>query len=639
MYEMANCSMEVYPMSDEISSPLQNHLAGVVQRMERRAARGEALSRGYSWARLALFCAGGALTWAATALSGPGAGWLVFGAALLLFAVVAGLHRRVDRWNEKFRVWGALHAEQLARLRLDWAHIPEAAAPAAGNSPLALDLDLSGPRSLHHLIDRAVSRQGSARLAEWLSRGAPDCAQIEARQGIVRELKRMPRFCNRLLLAFRLLTRQPLDAEKLLAWLAIPLPEAALRRTLPWASLLALGNLALLALNVAGKLPPLWLLSTLLYAGLYFANQKLVGEFLAAVVRLDEELDAFQPLLRFLETYPYGQARRLATLCAPFAQGAERPARLLRQVKWATAAAGLRMNPALGVLLNLLTPWDFWAAWLAARQKARMARLLPAWLDAFHELEALVSLGMFAAQNPAYAFPQVAPLAPAAAAPEAGMVFTARQMGHPLLPRRVYNDFSVQALGELNLITGSNMAGKSTFIRTVGVNLCLAYAGGPVCAAELCSAPFRLYTCIRVNDSLNDHFSYFYAEVKRLKGLLESIQRPGDLPLLYLIDEIFRGTNNRERLIGSRAYVKALLGAPAVGFLATHDLELATLAEAHPQARNFHFRDEVSQGRLSFDYLIRCGVSPTTNALKIMALEGLPVDEAEAGATQPDRSA
>jgi DNA mismatch repair ATPase MutS len=191
----------------------------------------------------------------------------------------------------------------------------------------------------------------------------------------------------------------------------------------------------------------------------------------------------------------------------------------------------------------------------------------------------------------------------------------------------VCNDLQIEALGELVIITGSNMAGKSTFIRTVGINLCLAYAGGPVNAAVMQTIPFRLYTCIRINDSLSDGFSYFYAEVKRLKGLLEALKPDGsNQPLLYLVDEIFRGTNNRERLIGSRAYVKALIGAAGVGLIATHDLDLAALAENQPQARNLHFRDEVAGGKLAFDYILRPGPSPTTNALKIMQIEGLPVD-------------
>jgi hypothetical protein len=582
-------------------------------------------------------------------------------AAFLLFTVVVILHRRLERWNEKFHILQALYAEQLARLTLAWDHIPTPPAASAPSSPLELDLDLTGPRSLHHLIDRAVSTQGSLRLAGWLSAGLPDCEKIALRQAVAQELKALPRFCSRLLLTFRQLTSQPLDAANLLDWLKLPVPEAALRRVLPWGTLLAFVNITLFILNVIGVLPPIWLLSALAYAALYFANLGMISEFMLGVVRLDGELDKFQPLLSFIERYPYGKAAHLAEMCAPFTQAANRPGRLLGQVKWAAAAVGLRMNPVMGLLLNLLMPWDFWAAWLAARQKKRMLDLLPAWLDTFHELEALLSLGMFAAQNPGFAFPHIAPMdIPSKreggsqksfeTSSETGLqeapqtaLFMARQLGHPLLPphSRVCNDFACQSLGLLNLITGSNMAGKSTFIRTVGVNLCLAYAGGPVCASSFQSAPFRLYTCIRVSDSLGDGFSYFYAEVKRLKGLLDAIHIPElqtqvvgsmpktatELPLLYLIDEIFRGTNNRERFLGSRAYIKELLGAPALGFIATHDLELAKLSDTHPHVRNYHFRDEVSGGILAFDYKIRPGVSTTTNALKIMAMEGLPVED------------
>jgi hypothetical protein len=511
----------------------------------------EKLDRGYTWVRLAVFLAGGAFTWGAAALFGPGWGWGAFAVALVLFTGIVTLHRRLDRWNDKFHIWHDLYAEQVARLTLDWAHIPIPVAPAATSSPLALDLDLSGPRSLQHLLDRAISPQGSARLAGWLTTGVPDCEKIAARQEVVRELKGLPYFCKRLLLTFRLLKRPPLDDDSLLGWLSTPFPETTLRRVLPWATLLAFGNLALFVLNVAGLLPPYWLFSLLAYAVLYFACQGMIGEFLAAVTRLDGELDKFQPLLRFVESYPYGKATHLAKVCAPFTRETTRPARRLRQVKWATAAVGLRGNPAMGLLLNLLTPWDFWAAWLAGRQKERLARLLPAWLDTFHELEALISLGMFAAENPDYAFPQIvsmgtppeagegstqSPESPAGSASKGDSqpaLFVARRMGHPLLPstRRVCNDFVSRSPGELNLITGSNMSGKSTFIRTVGVNLCLAYAGGPVCAAALQTVPFRLYTCIRLSDSLVDDFSYFYAEVKRLKGLLDAIRpAPPSIP-------------------------------------------------------------------------------------------------------------
>jgi len=170
------------------------------------------------------------------------------------------------------------------------------------------------------------------------------------------------------------------------------------------------------------------------------------------------------------------------------------------------------------------------------------------------------------------------------------------------------------------------MAGKSSFLRTIGVNLVLAYAGGPTVAQTFSASWLRLFATIRVADSLSDGFSFFYAEVRRLSQLLTALRDDGERPLLFLIDEIFRGTNNRERLIGSRAYIQALTQASGLGAIATHDLELVQLAEETDKLVNVHFRDDVVNGRMAFDYKLHSGPCPTTNALKIMELAGLPID-------------
>jgi hypothetical protein len=602
---------------------LQRH----IQRLENRLNHFVVINNRFSWARIIIFLAGGTATWGVSVVFGSSAGWFTFFAAIISFTVIVILHRRLDRWINSFLIWKVIYLEKEARLNLDWEHMPLPITTGELHTPLELDLDLTGPRSLHHLLDISISRQGNQRLAQWLTNDTPDSYKIISRQAVARELGDLPRFRNRLRLIFRQLSKEPLDGDKLLKWLQIPADDKKLGKVLPWGTLLALLNIVLFLLYINSLLPPFWVISTLAYGVVYIISRDMIKEFLEAVLRLDAELGIFLPLLRFLERYPYGTREHLKKQCAPFLTKPDRPLQRLRQLQAVTAMAGVRMNPALWLVLNLVTPWDLWAAWLAARQRKRMAQLLPAWLDAFHELEALISLGEFAALNPAYTFPTITPLEEKT---QIHPVFTARSLGHPLLSpaQKVCNDLQIKALGELILITGSNMSGKSTFIRTVGINLCLAYAGGPVNALEMRTIPFRLYTCIRINDSLVDGFSYFYAEVKRLRGLLDALKpdQPG-LPLLYLIDEIFRGTNNRERLIGSRAYVKALIGAAGVGLIATHDLELATLADDQPQVRNAHFRDDVSAGRLTFDYLLRPGSTPTTNALKIMANEGLPVDD------------
>jgi DNA mismatch repair ATPase MutS len=169
------------------------------------------------------------------------------------------------------------------------------------------------------------------------------------------------------------------------------------------------------------------------------------------------------------------------------------------------------------------------------------------------------------------------------------------------------------------------MSGKSTFVKTLGINLSLAYAGSVVNADNLKISLFRLFTCIKVSDSVTDGISYFYAEVKRLKALLDEMEN-SEHPVLFLIDEIFRGTNNIERLKGSSAFIKKLAETNALGAIATHDLELVKLADKILSVKNYHFKEEIKNGKMIFDYKLNNGPCPTTNALKIMKLEGLPVE-------------
>ena len=611
-------SISPYP---ERRAARQNSLEKRIAALQHQLDRLQVINGQFTWWRLVAFCLGMAASWYTAVYQGALTARLTLLASVLLFAGVVALHRQLDGRIARFSIWKDLRAGQLARMKLDWEHVqPVPPYPAnRERSPLDVDLDITGPRSLHHLIDLSVSQEGSQRLASWLTQATPDPQLIEKRQHIVRELVDLPRFRDRMLLNLRLVSQEQLRGENLLRWLAVDYPAGRLKGMVIAGALLAGVNLALFLLNSFGKLPPYWLLSLTVYFSFYFFNSRIIGEFLGAVVELDKELGKFRALLVHLETFPYGKHRHLADLCAPFRDPKNPPSAQLKRIKMVTAGAGVRMNPILALLLNLILPWDFLFAYLASKLRQQAAQTLPGWLETWYELEALCSLANFAYLNPDYSFPQVSQTAKP--------VFAASGLGHPLIPaeRKVCNDMLIPALGEVDIITGSNMAGKSTFIKTVGVNLCLAYAGGPVNAASLQTAPFRLCTCIRITDSLSDGFSYFYAEVKGLKHLLNEMTKDDPFPLMYLIDEIFRGTNNRERLIGSRAYTQALIGARGAGFIATHDLELASLAGQSPLVKNYHFRDFVQERTLAFDYKIHPGASPTTNALKIMAMEGLPV--------------
>lgn len=601
-----------------------------IERLGRQIDRLEARDRRFTGHRLLAFTGGALLAWAAFSLGGSTWGWLVLALAGAVFLGVVVLHGQLRQRIACFHIWRELAQEDLARLALDWVHIPLPVwSPEGSRGPLSTDLDLTGPQSLHHLLDVSVSRQGSELLARWLCAGEPDLEAITTRQPAVGELARQRRFRLRLLLNYRRAQDAPLDGEVLLAWLQTPFPRERLRWLLPAAAVLVALNLVLFLLASFAGLPNYWVVTLVLYIGFYYFNSATLNEFLEAVVRMDRELLRLRTLLAFLEQYPLRDAPHLERLLAPLRSQDASPTRLVRRITWVTGLAGVRMNPVLGLLINAVLPWDFAVAVLAGRYRQALAERLPRWLEALYTLEALSGLGNFAALNPAYAFPEIYS--------DASPVFSAKQLGHPLLPpeQRVRNDYQVNELGEIAIITGSNMAGKSTFLKTIGINLCLAYAGGPVDAASLSSRPFRLHTCMRISDSIADGFSYFYAEVRCLRTLLDRLEQDG-LPLLYLIDEIFRGTNNRERLIGSRAYLQSLVGAAGVGFLATHDLELASLAERNRLVSNHHFREEVADGRLVFDYLIRPGPCPSTNALKIMAMEGLPVETEKSETSMED---
>lgn len=570
----------------------------------------------------------GILAAVALALLGNGTiGWLVLGVAFAAYLTVALYHQRLETWIETLSLLRALKTDQRARLVLDWDSLPPPRPIQLGSSgkALAFDLDLTGYRSLHQLLDTTISHQGTQRLAEWLAQVHPDVRALTARQKIVRELKPRTRFRERFWLTYRHVLKRELEGDNLLLWLKTDFPSARLGWTLPVAAGLVVVNLILFVMWQFYRFPPFFLGTLVAYAAFYYWNQEMLESVLSAVVRVNTELEKFRAIVQYLERASYEKAPQLAALCAPFSRkqaGTRTPSQELQRVQMITAAVGLRNNPLSAVLLNVILPWDFLFATLANRERTRVAQTLPEWVRIVHELDGLIALANFAAQNPDAAFPGIRA--------DATPVLSAKKLGHPLIRSgvRVANDFEIQTLGQVDLLTGSNMAGKSSFLKTVGVNLCLAYAGAPVIADAFTSQPLRLQACIRITDSIVDGFSYFYAEVKCLKALLQEIQAADELPLLYLVDEIFRGTNNRERFIGSRAYIQALVGAHGVGLIATHDLELAHLADENENVHNYHFRDEVRDGRLVFDYILRAGPCPTTNALKIMELEGLPTNTA-----------
>ena len=598
-----------------------------IKRLDSRLLRLDRLSRNFSRLRTGLVLAGICCALVAERFFGGSFAWLMLGLFGAAFVAAAVWHRRVNHSRIRHVVWKRIKSNHVARLTHDWANIPQPPDMAPDpEHPFAADLNLFGPRSVHHLLDTSASYGGCARLRTWLLTPLHTPEAVRERQQIVRELLPLARFRDRLCLHGILLGSQPQarwSADKIVDWLLEDSPP----RLTPWVwglGLLAVANIVLAVLYAVGYLPPLWSATLLIYLALYTYQHRAARSLFADAYQLERVLRHLRAVLVFLESYPYGRTAHLAKLCEPYWRAVVKPSASLRQIVRIAGAAGVQQSHLLGFLVNILVPWDLFFANRLNRYKASAKATLPVWIHTWYDLEALSALATHSYLHPGNVFPEVV-------SQNGGPILRARGLGHPLLPdaERVHNDFRLDAPGEIALITGSNMSGKSTFLRTLGVNLCLAYAGASVHAEELRAVPLRLFTCIQVADSVTDGISYFYAEVRRLKALLAALNAEDETPLLYLIDEIFRGTNNHERLVGSRAYIKALSEGRGVGVISTHDLELIGMADDVPGIHNFHFREEINDGRMVFDYRLRPGPCPTTNALKIMRMAGLPVTAGE----------
>ncbi len=613
------------PPSSHAPSP-SRRLARLVALADRRLAEARQLSSRYSQWRLLLF-----LTSVVAAVISFKLGWFMLGngvvtAFVLLFAVVASYHNRLEARMHRWRLWRDLKRTHLARTDLDWAALPTRLHEAPPDHPYARDLDLIGPHSLLRLIDTTVSSNGRQRLTSWFLQQPPDEAGWASRQHLARELAPLTLFRDRLVLEGLVAGEHEINGERLQAVLLTPAGWPGLVPLLMVESALAALTLLLLALRLSGSMPDYWMLSFGLYAFLFLFMDRSEHAFEHAL-SLQDELRKLGAVLAYVERRTPHLPAALRARCLALTRRESRPSRDMQRAARIVAGLSVRANPLAHILANLPGPWDLYFIWRLQQLQQGLYNHLPMWLDILAEVEAASALGTFAWLHPDYAWPTFHQQDHTGSRPSGHLA--AARLGHPLLPagRRVTNDLHLDDRIRILLVTGSNMSGKSTYLRTAGLNLCLAQAGAPVCADSFEFSWMQICCSIRVEDSIEAGLSHFYAEVKRLKTILDAARDQRQAPVFLLIDEIYSGTNNRERLIGSRAYVQELARTTAAGLISTHDVELADLEQGVSTLNNVHFQETVTGGQLRFDYVLRPGPCPTTNALRIMALEGLPTGE------------
>lgn len=579
------------------------------------ARRAAVQGRRLSLARLAVFflaCVLGA---------GAASGWFswhVLWAAGVVFVGLVVFHQRADRvrWEDEERV---RHYEKgLARLEDRWAgQGSDGAAFRPEGHVFADDLDLFGRASLFELLDTARTRAGEETLAGWLlSPAAPD--EVRARQQAVAELRPRVDLRERLAVVGGEVS-SALDRAAATDWGEVP---CRLRwRAVPWVvRVLGLISTTLVAGWTFGGWPALPMLVTLALQFLVtLPFQKRVAEVLREAERPSQDLALLGRLARIVEGEDFEAAwlRDLeARLEGRGARPSRRIARLTRLMDFVDARRNQIFLP-VSWLLCLGTQLAF----ALETWRVENGRDLARWVRVLGAFEAAGAFAGYAYEHPSDPFPEIL---------DTGAVFEGRGLGHPLLSdaNSVRNDVSLAAppsgdAPQALLVSGSNMSGKSTLLRTVGVNALLAMAGAPVRADSLRISPLAVGASIRIFDSLQTGESRFYAEIGRMRRVVDLAE--GERPCLFLLDEVLHGTNSHDRRIGAEAVIRSLLDANAIGIVTTHDLALADVAERDERVRNVHFEDTIEDGRIRFDYRLHPGVVTHSNALELMRAVGLDV--------------
>lgn len=537
-------------------------------------------------------------------------------AGLVLFAFI--VNRDLDNkalLENKNRLVDICRNEELA-LQHQYYQFPDGAAFLDPHHPYAHDLDLFGHASIYQYINRTRSEQGARLLANWLLEPAIK-STIGKRQKAVTELSQHPGW-NEQLQSFGNTGKITQKAESHIhEWMAASnrvLHHAGWRLT---RVLFPAISSSWLVLYLFDRIPePLFLTGLIvLLAIALFITKKLMPAW-NKLGRISKELEGFADSIRHIETGTFNH-ELLKEQQAVFSNlnGANASSQI-EAMKKIMDRLDYRLNPVVFIPLSVFLCWDLQQVFALEKWKKNNHEGIRHWFAALAEMEALSSLGVLCFNHPDWVFPVI----------EEQTCFAATLLGHPLIPpgKRVNNDFSTTGDGVINLVTGSNMAGKSTFLRSCGVNIVLAMAGAPVCARSMRLSPLRVMSSMRISDNLEESTSTFYAELKKLKAIIEAVNAKEKVFLL--LDEILRGTNSGDRHTGSKALTHQLIAQQATGIVASHDLELANLKESYPeQLINYHFDVRIDKEELYFDYKLKEGVCQSMNASLLMKKIGIRV--------------
>lgn len=583
---------------------------------QRRAtlAQIQAIDARISYGRLVVFAAGvivAAIVWRG-ALS---PWWLAV--PLVVFVALVVYHDRILRRRAAASRAIAYYERGVARIEDRWIGTGSPGDRFRDdNHVYANDLDLFGPGSLFELLSTARTRAGEARLADWLKQPASP-SELAARGEAVRELSSALDLREALSLAGDDVAAG-VQGEALIAWAQGPATVNLSLRVIP--VVLTAMTLASAGWGLTTGDTTLLEIAVVVQSLFAWTQRHNVERALHAADGPARDLDLLSHVLEQLETAHFSSPRlrgvreRLESRGRAASSSIRSLHRLIEMHDW--------QHNLVFTLVGFFLLWGTHLAWAIEAWRARHGREVATWIEAVADVEALASLGAYRYEHPNDLFPEVIDSTEA--------VLEGDDLGHPLLPaaRMVRNSVHLAGATRLLVVSGSNMSGKSTFLRTVGINTVLALAGAPVRATRLRLTPLAIGATLRIQDSLQEGRSRFYAEITRIRRL--SDLAGGSPPLLFLLDELFHGTNSHDRVVGASGVLHALLDRGAIGLITTHDLALTAIADhLAPRAANVHFEDWFEAGELRFDYRMKPGPVTRSNAIALMRAVGLAVNDEE----------
>lgn len=537
---------------------------------------------------------------------------------LPLFILVK-IHNHFFIRKEWLETQARIIQEELQALSGDYSSFEDGKEYVNPEHPYSFDLDIFGRRSLFQSINRTCTFFGKARLAKWLQNHLHEKTSIEKRQEMVREISEHTLFREQFRVAGLVHHGQSSDAEKIQAWSQSPAQylHAGWVKAFIWG--VPVINSLLLITSLIGWTSFSCLgLSFGIFLVLSFGIIKRATYIQETYGKQLKSLNGYARLIALAKAEDWKSAGMLE-LMERFNLNGQSPVQALQQLSKELDRLDLRNNQFLYVLLEGSIFFQLQEIVRIERWKVRYGQHISEWLETVGELDALCSLGTFAYNHPQYTYPELT---------EKPFCFLATQMGHPLMPvsQCVKNDATIPSRPFFLIITGANMAGKSTYLRTIGVNYLLACVGAPVCCEKLKLHPNQLITSLRTSDSLSDNESYFFAELKRLKRIIDLLNQGQQL--FIILDEILKGTNSMDKQKGSFDLIRQFMQLKANGIIATHDLLLGSLIKQFPEEiRNYCFEADIKDNELTFSYKLREGVAQNMNACFLMKKMGIILQE------------